>query len=381
MVYFCFIQLEIKQMSLFGKIFIAILKPVLLGVTVAGVLLLFFPEFRQGEGLSFDWLTRENKVPPRLSHYEALAQSAPAVANIYSISIDTGTGVFRNRSTERRSLGSGVVMSSEGYIITCYHVIKDATSISVQLQDDRIYSAELVGFDNVTDLAVLKIDATDLPVIPQMENSNLRIGDIVMAVGNPLGLGQTITSGIVSRTGRTGLANYFDFIQTDAALNQGNSGGALIDSNGYLVGITNARFSTVDYSRRQLQPVDGVNFAVPYELAKRVMNEIIDSGTVTRGQLGVGGGENLHGPGLIVTSVTNEGPAERAGIREYDILLSIDGELGTSSTASEMLDMVAETKPGSVVTVQVNRNGRIFEVDVVIGKLDLNRSPQSDIRG
>ncbi|MGQ8365267.1 trypsin-like peptidase domain-containing protein [Glaciecola sp. 1036] len=368
-------------MSLFGKIFIAILKPVLLGVTVAGVLLLFFPEFRQGEGLSFDWLTRENKVPPRLSHYEALAQSAPAVANIYSISIDTGTGVFRNRSTERRSLGSGVVMSSEGYIITCYHVIKDATSISVQLQDDRIYSAELVGFDNVTDLAVLKIDATDLPVIPQMENSNLRIGDIVMAVGNPLGLGQTITSGIVSRTGRTGLANYFDFIQTDAALNQGNSGGALIDSNGYLVGITNARFSTVDYSRRQLQPVDGVNFAVPYELAKRVMNEIIDSGTVTRGQLGVGGGENLHGPGLIVTSVTNEGPAERAGIREYDILLSIDGELGTSSTASEMLDMVAETKPGSVVTVQVNRNGRIFEVDVVIGKLDLNRSPQSDIRG
>lgn len=354
-------------MSLFNRIFIAILKPILLGVVVAAMLLLFFPEFRDGNGLSLDILTKQESPPERVSYYDALARSAPAVANIYSITVDNNGGIFRNRSQRRSSLGSGVVMSADGYLVTCYHVIANATSTFVQLQDERFFPATLVGFDVVTDIAVLKIDANDLVVIPQIENTDLRIGDIVMAVGNPLDLGQTITSGIVSRTGRNGLATYFDFIQTDAALNQGNSGGALIDSNGYLVGITNARFNTIDAFRR-VQTVDGVNFAVPYELAKKVMTEIIESGTVTRGELGVTGHDIRNGQGARVTAVSDGGPAHKAGIRENDVLLSISKDAESSSNLVEMLDMIAESRPGTKVIVQVNRNGLIFEVEAVVGK-------------
>ncbi len=354
-------------MSLFNRIFITILKPILLGVVVAAMLLIFFPEFRVGNGLSLNLLTKKENPPQRVSYYDALARSAPAVTNIYSITVDSSSGVFRNRSQRRTSLGSGVVMSADGYLVTCYHVIANATSTFVQLQDERFFPATLVGFDIVTDLAVLKIEATDLVVIPQIENTDLRIGDIVMAVGNPLDLGQTITSGIVSRTGRNSLATYFDFIQTDAALNQGNSGGALIDSNGYLVGITNARFNTIDAFRR-VQTVEGVNFAVPYELAKKVMTEIIESGTVTRGELGVTGHDIRNGQGARVTAVLEGGPAHKAGIRENDVLVSISKDAESSSNLPEMLDMIAESRPGTKVIVQVNRDGLIFEVEAVVGK-------------
>ncbi|MEM0909514.1 MAG: trypsin-like peptidase domain-containing protein [Pseudomonadota bacterium] len=354
-------------MSLFNRIFIATLKPILIGVVVAAMLLFFFPEFRVGSGLSLNLLTKKQDIPDRVSYYDALARSAPAVANIYSITEESNVGVLRNRPQRRSSLGSGVVMSADGYLVTCYHVIANATSTFVQLQDERIYPATLVGFDIVTDLAVLKIDATDLIVIPQVENTDLRIGDIVMAVGNPLDLGQTITSGIVSRTGRQGLATYFDFIQTDAALNQGNSGGALIDSNGFLVGITNARFNTIDAFRR-VQTVEGVNFAVPYELAKKVMTEIIESGTVTRGELGVSTHYIRNGQGARVTAVAEGGPAHKAGIRENDVLLSISNNAESKTNLLEMLDMIAETQPGTKVIVQVNREGLVFEVEAVVGK-------------
>ncbi|GLR72859.1 S1C family serine protease [Agaribacter marinus] len=348
-------------MSAINKIFIAVLKPALLGCVVAAILLLFFPEFREGEGLNVNILNREKTVPPRLSYYEALAQSAPAVANIYSQSYEN-TGIFSNRSYSRISLGSAVIMSNEGYLLTCYHVIRNADSIFVQLQDDRKFHAQLVGFDVITDLAVLKIhEAPDLVVMPQMESLNLRVGDIVMAVGNPLDLGQTITSGIVSRTGRKGLANYFDFIQTDAALNQGNSGGALIDSNGYLVGITNASFQSRN------ERVDGVNFAVPYALAKRVMDEIITSGTVTRGHLGVDGGELRDGTGFLVRSVDKGSPAALAGIRTNDVLTAVNGQTVTSA---EIMEVVAESAPGTNLTFQVNRNGKVIHIQAVIGKLN-----------
>lgn len=360
-------------MSLISRIFLTILKPILLGVVVAGLLLIFIPEFRQGGGINLNIFDRKEVIPPRQSYYSALANSAPAVANIYSISIDNSGSIFRNRAFTRTSLGSGVIMSQDGYLLTCYHVIRNADSTYVQLQDNRVYPAQLIGFDVVTDLAVLKIDAPDLTVIPQMEATNLRVGDVVMAVGNPLDLGQTITSGIVSRTGRAGLANYFDFIQTDAELNQGNSGGALIDSNGYLVGITNASFNTID-SQQRIQTVDGVNFAVPYELAKRIMTEIIQSGTVTRGQLGVGGDDNPEGDGFIVRQVEQGGPADRAGIRQSDIILSIENTAGQSSTtATEMLDMIAETEPGAQVIVNISRNGRLFQVTATVARY----SPES----
>jgi serine protease DegS len=223
-----------------------------------------------------------------------------------------------------------------------------------------------VGFDEVTDLAVLKVEAAGLQVIPQFPDPDLRVGDVVMAIGNPLDLGQTITSGIVSRTGHTGLANYFDFVQTDAVLNQGNSGGALVDSNGYLVGITNANFKTLD-NRRRVQNVDGVNFAVPYPLAKRVMDEIIENGTVRRGQLGFRGKGYADTQGILVEEVAANGPADVAGLRVNDLLLSINGVALDDGTKA--LDLIAETRPGSEVILVISRNERLITMTVIVGEL------------
>jgi len=353
-------------MSLFNRILTALLKPVMLGVVVASILLLFFPEFRQGAGLSFNLFQKSVNIPPRISYYNALERSAPAVVNIYSISLENANRIFRNRAYERTSLGSGVIMTEDGYLLTCYHVIQNADSIYVALQDSRLVQAQLVGFDEITDLAVLRVFAEDLHVIPQMQKPDLRVGDVVMAVGNPFDLGQTITSGIVSRTGRNGFANFFDFIQTDAILNQGNSGGALVDSNGYLMGITNANFKTLD-DRRRVTSVDGVNFAVPYSLARRVMDEIILNGKVTRGQLGFSGSELRGSQGIVVESVTRNSPADSAGLRVNDILLSINGVQVES--ASKALDMIAETEPGSQITLMVSRNDEVISMMVVVGEL------------
>ncbi len=338
----------------------------MLGIVVAGTLLVLFPEFRQGEGLSLSWFDPETKIPPRVSYYDALANSAPAVVNIYSVSLENSNRLFRgNRVTERTSLGSGVIMREDGYLLTCYHVIRNADSIYVALQDSRLLQAQLIGFDEVTDLAVLRVLADDLHVIPQIGDPDLRVGDLVMAIGNPLDLGQTITSGIVSRTGRKGLANYFDFVQTDAVLNQGNSGGALVDSNGYLVGITNANFKTLD-NRRRVQNVDGVNFAVPYSLAKRVMDEIIENGRVRRGQLGFQGKGYADMQGIVVDWVADNGPADLAGLRVNDILLSVNGvEL---ENAAKALDIIAETTPGTEVVLVVSRNDQVITMTVVVGE-------------
>ena len=358
-----------NPVSSIQRFFIALLKPTILGITVAVILLIFIPEFRQGSGINFSWLQNKVSAPERLSYYDALSRSAPAVVNIYSVSFDTRNSIFRNRSNERTSLGSGVIMTDEGHLLTCYHVIKDADSIYVALQDSRILEAQLVGFDVLTDLAVLKVKAADLHIIPQVENTGIRVGDVVMAIGNPYNLGQTITQGIVSRTGLNGLANYVDFIQTDAVLNQGNSGGALVDSNGYLMGITNANFQTLD-NRRRLTSVDGINFAVPYELAKRVMDEIISDGRVTRGQLGISGSESRGAPGIIVTAVSPNGPASNAGMQVNDILLSVNGV--RLESAAKTLDMIAETKPGTELIVEVSRNQQVITMTVVVGEL----SPQ-----
>ncbi|MBT1452472.1 trypsin-like peptidase domain-containing protein [Glaciecola sp. XM2] len=353
-------------MSLFSRVLIALLKPIMLGVVVAALLLLFFPEFRQGEGLNLNLFKTSENIPPRVSYYSALERSAPAVVNIYSISLDNGNRLFRNRLNERTSLGSGVIMTEDGYLLTCYHVIQNADSIYVALQDSRLLQAQLVGFDEITDLAVLRVFAEDLHVIPQMESPDLRVGDVVMAVGNPFDLGQTITSGVVSRTGQNGFANFFDFIQTDAVLNQGNSGGALVDSNGYLMGITNANFKTLD-NRRRVTSVDGVNFAVPYTLARRVMDEIILNGKVTRGQLGFSGSELRSSQGIVVDSVSRNGPAATAGLQVNDIVLSINGIQVES--AAKTLDMIAETEPGSEIVLTVSRDDRMITMTVIVGEL------------
>ncbi|MDM7861845.1 trypsin-like peptidase domain-containing protein [Alteromonas sp. ASW11-36] len=347
-----------------------IFRSVFLGLIVAALILLFIPDLRMGSGFADPWFSRDSSSAEKISYYDALAVSAPAVVNIYSVGIEVSNNPFSQRLRERTSLGSGVIMSENGYILTCYHVVENADTIAVSLQDSRLLEAEMVGFDVFTDLAVLKVKADNLHVMPQLAESSTRVGDVVMAIGNPFDLGQTITHGIVSRTGRNGLANYVDYIQTDAVLNQGNSGGALVDSNGVLVGITNASFLVRD-NRSRVRSVDGVNFAVPYQLAKRVMDEIIASGKVTRGQLGFAGSEFNNRPGILVTAVQPGSPADVAGLLVNDILVAIDGI--EVETATKTLDRIAETPPGTIMQLEVVRDGNRIAMQVVVGEL---RAPE-----
>lgn len=347
------------------QLFYFIVRAVVLGLFVAGLILLLVPDLRQGAGFGDGWFTTTPESAKRESYYSALSRSAPAVVNIYSVSIENNPNYY-NQSRQRTSLGSGVIMTESGYILTCHHVIKDADSIFVALQDNRVAQAQIIGTDQLTDLAVLKVNEDNLHVIPQLEDTDLRVGDVVMAIGNPYNLGQTITQGIVSRAGRTGLSNYVDFIQTDAVLNQGNSGGALVDSNGYLIGITNANFQVRD-ERRGTVIVDGINFAVPYELAIRVMESIITNGKVTRGQLGFVGEEVRGRPGIEVKAVAPNSPAATAGLQSGDIIMAIDGI--RLESASKTLDMIAETAPGTELELEVSRNAASITMQATVAEL------------
>ena len=348
------------------SIFNFLLKSVFLGVAVAALLLVFLPDLRQGKGLAQGFFNSPSVSASRESYFTALSRSAPAVVNIYSVSIENGSGLFRNQSRGRTNLGSGVIMTENGYLLTCHHVVADADSIYVAVQNGRILEAQIVGTDPLTDLAVLKVTADNLHIIPQVSEPDTHVGDVVMAIGNPFDLGQTITQGIVSRAGRNGLSNYVDFIQTDAVLNQGNSGGALVDSNGILLGITNANFQVLD-SNNRARNVDGINFAVPYELAKRVMDEIISNGRVVRGQLGFVGGENRNRPGIDVSAVAKGSPADIAGIRPGDIIVAIDGV--RLESASKTLDMIAETEPGTELEIELSRDGRSITLTATVAEL------------
>ncbi len=348
------------------QFFLFIIKSIVLGLVVAALMLVFMPDLRSGTGFGDNFFSGNTTRPARQSHYTALSRSAPAVVNIYSVSIENDTGIFRNRARERASLGSGVIMTENGYLLTCNHVVENADSIFVAVQDGRVLEAQIVGTDQLTDLAVLKVNADSLHVIPQMDEPDLHVGDMVMAIGNPFDLGQTITHGIVSRAGRNGLSNYVDFIQTDAVLNQGNSGGALVDSNGTLVGITNANFQVRD-SRNGVRNVDGINFAVPYELARRVMDDIIQNGKVIRGQLGFLGSEYRGTPGIEVTAVANGSPADQAGLRAGDVILAIDGI--QLESASKTLDMIAETDPGTTLELNVSRGGENMMISATVAEL------------
>ncbi|ALM91725.1 Outer membrane stress sensor protease DegS [Alteromonas stellipolaris LMG 21856] len=330
------------------------------------LLLFLLPDLRQGSGLTQGLFTEPSVSASRESYFSPLSRSAPAVVNIYSVSIENDTGLFRNQPRERASLGSGVIMTENGYILTCHHVVENADSIYVAVQDGRILEAQIVGNDPLTDLAVLKVTADNLHIIPQVSEPDIHVGDVVMAIGNPFDLGQTITQGIVSRAGRNGLSNYVDFIQTDAVLNQGNSGGALVDSNGILLGITNANFQVRD-SRNRVRNVDGINFAVPYELAKRVMDKIINNGRVIRGQLGFIGGEYRNRPGIEVTAVANGSAADEAGLQPGDIILAIDGI--RLESASKTLDMIAETAPGTTLELEISRGGNPLTINALVAEL------------
>jgi serine protease DegQ len=269
------------------------------------------------------------------------------------------------------SLGSGVIVSPDGYILTNFHVVEAADEIEVVLADGRKASAKLVGTDPETDLAVVKIDLKQLPAIILGNVEGAKVGDVVLAIGNPFGVGQTVTMGIISALGRNNLhINHFEnFIQTDAAINFGNSGGALIDTNGNLLGINSAIYSQSGGSV-------GIGFAIPVSTAKTVMESIIKSGHVVRGWIGVESQEITpelaHSFGLqrdsgaIIAGVVRNGPADKAGMKPGDILVSVDGK--PVRDTNEMLNLIAQLQPGGKATMRVLRKNRESELAITVGK-------------
>ena len=277
---------------------------------------------------------------------------------------------FESRTRRTSSLGSGVIVSSNGYILTNHHVVEAADEVEVALIDGRKAKASVIGSDPETDLAVLKIKLEELPAITFGQSQQVKVGDVVLAVGNPFGVGQSVTMGIVSAMSRSrvGINTFEDFIQIDAAINPGNSGGALTDTSGNLIGINTAIYSSSGGSL-------GIGFAIPIHVAKQIMEQIIQSGSVTRGWLGVSmqdmtqdlaesfGLDNLMGS--LVASVLNDGPADKAGIKPGDIIIAVEGKPVKNS--SEMLNRVAALSPNDTVTVTVIRNKQEKTIQVKVG--------------
>ena len=270
------------------------------------------------------------------------------------------------------SLGSGVIATSDGYIVTCNHVIEGAEDIVVRLNDSREFKGKIVGLDSRTDIAIIKINAESLPTAVWGDSDKLRTGAVVIAVGNPYGLNQTVTMGIVSATGRAGmgLVDYEDFIQTDAAINPGNSGGALVNSKGELIGINDAIFSTTGGNQ-------GIGFAIPASMAKSVMDSIISQGKVIRGYLGVQVqpltadlakqfGMKTE-KGILVVDVTEGGPADKGGLKRGDVIVGFDGK--AVDNPFQLKNLVASTKPGKTIELKIVREGKTLVLPLTLTEL------------
>ncbi|HZX19077.1 MAG TPA: Do family serine endopeptidase AlgW [Pseudomonas sp.] len=362
--------------------------PLLVGVLSALLIMQYFPQWVGLPGQDVHvrqaaFYSRMQEGP--VSYAEAVTTASPAVANLYTTKFVKKPAhpliedpQFRkffggNLPQQRRmesSLGSAVIMSPEGYLLTNNHVVAGADQIVVALKDGRETLARLIGSDPETDLAVLKIDLQDLPFIILGRSDNIRIGDVTLAIGNPFGVGQTVTMGIISATGRNqlGLNTYEDFIQTDAAINPGNSGGALVDAYGNLVGINTAIFSKSGGSQ-------GIGFAIPVKLAVDVMQAIIEHGQVIRGWLGIevqpltpelAESFGMDGrPGIVVAGIYRDGPAQKAGLQPGDLILSIDGEAAGDGRRS--MNQVARAKPGQKINIDILRNGKPLQLTAEVG--------------
>jgi serine protease DegQ len=326
------------------------------------------------------------------SYHDAVKRSMPAVVNIFTSKTSNkprarkGTNpnsadplfkfFFGDQPPEEEpssSLGSGVLVSPEGYILTNHHVISDADEIDVALSDGRKVKAQVIGSDPETDIAVLKIEAKQLPTpITLGKVESVHIGDVVLAIGNPFGVGQTVTSGIVSALGRdhVGINTFENFIQTDAAINPGNSGGALIDTRGNLIGINTAIYSNNGGSM-------GIGFAIPINLAKQVMESILSNGSVTRGWIGVEPQnlskellESLGLPsstqGVLLSGVLEGGPAAKGGVKPGDVLITVNGN--TTKDVRQLLNQIAQIAPGNDAKLKILRKDKELELTVQTGK-------------
>lgn len=338
------------------------------GVMIAIALLLLVPELRHKSTLFLEAFDTNTAKPAPLSYARAVKNASPSVVNIYSTEIQRNPYYGSPRNATR--LGSGVIMREDGYILTNLHVVQNAALIEVWLQNGNQYPAELIGFDKYTDLALLKVNAINLPVIPQDGNQTSLVGDIVLAIGNPLNLGQTVTQGIISATGRNGLSNtsYLEFLQMDAAINFGNSGGALVDTNGDLVGINSRKFELSDTQFEQLDPqsnIQGIFFAVPFKLANKIMHKIIENGRVVRGWLGVSARSYLDSvKGIVIDEISPNSPALKAGLQRGDVIYEIAGIPVDSITHA--LDIVAETTPNTSLDFKIYRKDQQLTVAVII---------------
>ena len=369
-----------------------ILWPIIAGILIALLVIREFPELTgRTRGIELNIVDNSaiaNQIPLEgpSSYATAVERAAPAVVNVYTTTIvetrahpmarDPFFRNFFNLPSEPRrkrmesSLGSGVIVSANGYILTNHHVIAGADDIVVELKDGRVSQASVVGTDLDTDIAVLKIELNNLPKLI-LTTSPGRVGDLVFAIGNPFGVGQTVTMGILSATGRNqvGLANYEDFIQTDAAINPGNSGGALINVRGELVGINTAIFTRSGGS-------NGIGFAIPASIATDIMQELIDHGQVIRGWIGVetklltedlarSFGVNKKS-GVLISGVYRRSPAANADILPGDILTHMNDQKITDGRAA--MNQVAGFDPGAKIVVRLLRNGQPIERVVLVGQ-------------
>lgn len=353
------------------KLFKFIFPPLLAGLGIAFLVIVFNSNMRAA-------LFPNVPIAISASHLtfsDAVKRAAPSVVTIFSESISKEPRYKRKNTVQE--LGSGVIMSQDGYILTNYHVINNADQIMVILTDGRRFlDVQLIGFDTITDLALLKINVDHLPVIPINENYTSSVGDVVLAIGNPLNLGQTITQGIISATGKQKITDspYNNLLQMDAAINVGNSGGALVNSNGDLVGITSAQFKT-----RENLNIQGIFFAVPYSLAKDIMDKLIRHGRVVRGYLGFEGtgvdstGKEVNDSltpitGLRIKNLDPLGPAWQAGIQEQDIVIKIAGL--SVENPQKVLQKIGNAEPGTQIEFELYRNSKIEKIMVTVGELE-----------
>lgn len=375
-------------------------QAVILGLALAFVTITLWPELLPTRVVEIKQVERAPVVAApagavtRNSFSAAVHKAAPAVVNINTSRVVAlrpdpffDDPVFRRffggdfPSTPRKrletSLGSGVIVSAPGYILTNHHVIDGAEAIQVSLRDGRNATAKVIGSDPESDLAVLKIDLPNLPVISVGRSDRIEVGDIVLAIGNPFGVGQTVTMGIVSATGRSqlGISVFENFIQTDAAINPGNSGGALVDADGNLIGINTAIFSrTGGYQ--------GIGFAIPASLAKDVLDQIVAHGRAIRGWLGVEA-QTLtpelaralglkQAEGAIVAALSAGGPAAQAGLQPGDVIVGLDGQ--TIQDAHQILMIVSKRKPGTPIKMDIVRKGERKSLQAQVGDRPAARS-------